>query len=172
MTPECSVLLPVRDALATLQECFDSIRRQTLRDFEVVAVDDGSGDGSERLLRAFAAADPRWRVLDNPWPGLVGALNHGLAHCRTELVARMDADDIMAPQRLAAQVRAMRERPQVAVLGTQVRLLEGEQTADGFREYVRWQNGCVTPKQIADQRYVESPFAHPSVMFRRASRCG
>ena len=151
--------MPVRDAAGTLLDCLESIARQTLRDFEIVAIDDGSEDASAELLRAFGA-----RVLSPGRVGLVAALNLGLAAARGALIARMDADDVMHPERLAAQVDLIDRG--FDVVATQVELF-GEAVRDGYREYVRWQNAVVTPEQIDANLYVESPFAHPSVMFRR-----
>ena len=90
--PSVSVLLPVRDAAPTLEACVWSLRRQSLERFEVVAVNDGSRDGSEQLLDTWAAEDGRVRVLHHAADGLVAALNLGLARCSAPLIARMDAD--------------------------------------------------------------------------------
>lgn len=158
--------MPVRDAAPTLRACLESIAAQTFTDYELVAVDDGSRDDSARILTAAADRDRRIRVLRQPATGLVAALNAGLAACRFDLVARMDADDRMHPERLRLQRDAMVADPGLAVLGSRVALLPGAATARGLVEYLRWQNGCVTPEAIANDLYVESPFAHPSVMFR------
>ncbi|HET8644452.1 MAG TPA: glycosyltransferase, partial [Vicinamibacteria bacterium] len=85
--PRVSVLLPVRDARATLGVALRSLRRQTLEDHEVVAVDDGSADGSGLLLDRAAARDPRLVVLHTPPRGLVPALNTALAAARAPLLA-------------------------------------------------------------------------------------
>ena len=108
--PAVSVLLPVRDAASTLAACLDSLAAQTLADHEVVAVDDGSMDGSGERLGARAAADPRVRVFRTPPRGLVPALTLALAEARAPLVARMDADDVAHPPRLEAQVQAAARR--------------------------------------------------------------
>lgn len=163
----CSVLLPVRNAIDTLDECIDSIRAQTLDAYEVIAVNDGSSDGSRERLTREAARDSRWRVIDAPARGIVAALNAGLAHCCAPLVARMDADDVMLPTRLAHQYELLEQSPDLAVLGCCVELIETAVTGTGFREYVRWQNRCISPHQIDLARFVESPLVHPSVMFRR-----
>lgn len=157
----------MRNAIDTLNECIDSIRAQTLSTYEVIAVDDGSTDGSRQRLKQEAARDQRWRVVDSPSRGIVAALNAGLAHCQTQLVARMDADDVMLPTRLALQHQLLQEQPDLTVLGCCVELIETAVTGAGFRQYVRWQNSCITPLQIDLARYIESPLVHPSVMFRR-----
>jgi len=77
-TPKVSVLLPVRNGGPWLEDSLASLARQTLRTFEVIAVDDGSTDGSESLLDRWAANDTRFTVIHRQAQGLVAALNHGL----------------------------------------------------------------------------------------------
>lgn len=159
--------MPFRDEAPTIAECVESIRAQTLTDFELVAVNDGSEDGSDAIVRQFAVRDPRIHLLDPGKIGLVKALNLGVTESRAPLIARMDADDVMHPERLQAQDEFMREHPEITVAGCQVEPFPGHEIRAGYREYIRWQNECVTPDEIANNRYVESPLAHPSVMFRR-----
>ncbi len=167
MRPALSILLPVRDGATTLPACLDSIRAQTWADFELLAIDDHSQDASVLLLERAARQDPRVRLLRNPGRGLVDALNLGLEQARGDLVARMDADDIMHPERLALQAEYLRRHPGVALAGARVKLFPEGIVQAGYREYVRWQNGLLTPEQIAQDIYVEAPFAHPAVTFRR-----
>lgn len=167
MKPRVSVILPFRNAEATLEECLDSIRNQTLRDFEVVAVDDGSSDASAERVRRWSQEDSRVRLLQPGRSGLVAAMNLGIARSLAPLVARMDADDIMRPERLAVQEAYLREHPHIALVSCQVALFPADQIRSGYREYVRWQNMCHSPADIANNLFVESPHAHPSVMFRR-----
>lgn len=162
-----SVLMPVRDAAATLDEAVGSILAQTFSDFELLAVDDGSTDGSLDRLRALAEADPRLRVIARPREGLVPALNAGLAAARGPLVARMDADDISLPSRLAAQVAFLDAHPDVDVAGCLVECFPRARLSEGMRRYEAWLNEVVTPGQVASELYVESPLVHPSVVFRR-----
>lgn len=169
--PRVSVLLPVRDAAATLAACLDSLRRQTLADHEIVAVDDGSTDSSRALLLAAAAADRRIRVIATPPRGLPAALNVALAEARAALVARMDADDVAAPERLALQAESLSRDVRLDVLGCNVRLLvePGLSGNRGMRAYVEWLNGLVDHDAIVRDLWVESPLAHPSVMMRTAT---
>jgi glycosyltransferase involved in cell wall biosynthesis len=168
MKPLVSVLLPVRDAVSTLSACLDSIANQSLARHEVIAVDDGSSDGTSEILSARADLDPRIRFVKIPPTGLVGALNYGLSIAQSSLVARMDADDWMHPRRLQAQFEGMAERPDCVVLGTRVRTAASDDLTGGMREYLAWQNACVTPLQLAADVFLEAPFTHPAVMFRRA----
>lgn len=165
--PAISILLPCKNAAATLDECLESIARQTWRDYELLLVDDGSSDGSRALASAWAARDSRILCLGNPGRGLVAALNHGLAAARGRLVARMDADDRMYPERLARQAEFLDRQPHIGLVSCRVRLFPDELVQAGYREYVRWQNRCLSSREIADHIYLESPLPHPSVMLRR-----
>lgn len=165
--PAISILLPLRNAARTLHACLRSIRAQTFPDYEILAVDDGSTDTTWRQLEHAREREPRLRTLRNPGRGLVDALNHGLAECHAPLVARMDGDDLMHPERLALQIHALTERADLILVGTQVEAFPRRQIAAGYRAYLDWQNCCISPREIADNLYVESPLAHPSVMFRR-----
>jgi hypothetical protein len=164
--PAISVLLPFRDAAATLPACLDSIRGQTWTDFEVLCIDDGSQDDSAALAAARARTDPRIRLLRTPAPGLVAALNAGLRQARAPLVARMDADDLMHPRRLELQQAAMTADTGLTVLGSRVQAFPEHAITDGFRAYVDWQNACIAEAAIAADIYLEAPLAHPSVMVR------
>ena len=165
--PIVSVVMPVFNAAATLDEAVGSLVSQTLHDFELVAVDDGSTDGSVERLRAFAAADGRVHVLARTHEGIVAALNAGLAVAAAPYVARMDADDLSLPRRLQAQVEWLDAHPDVAVAGCRVECFPAEAVTEGMRHYQAWLNGLVAPDAIALEMFVESPLAHPTAMLRR-----
>jgi glycosyltransferase involved in cell wall biosynthesis len=167
MSPAVSVLLPLYNAEATVDEALDSLQGQTLVDFEVVAVDDGSGDSTAARFRARAAADPRLRLLTGPHRGLVAALNRGLADCRAPLVARMDGDDRCLPERFLQQVALARQRADIDIIGCRVELFGADEISPGFAAYVAWLNGLVDHEAIVRGLYIESPLVHPSVLFRR-----
>jgi glycosyltransferase involved in cell wall biosynthesis len=196
--PEVSVLLPYRDARATLAEALDSILAQRDVALELIAIDDGSRDGGEEIVRALAARDSRIVALRTDSVGIASALNRGLTIARAELIARMDADDVALPLRLATQLDALRAQPGIAVLGTRVEVFaddapsarsaattrEGGGPAalpvgreervplpvtEGMLRYVTWQNALLDPRAHRDQLFVESPLCHPSVMLRRSA---
>jgi glycosyltransferase involved in cell wall biosynthesis len=162
------VLLPVRDAAATLPACLRSLARQTLADWECVLVDDGSRDASLAVARAAAARDPRLRVIAAERRGIVSALGAGLAACRAPVVARMDADDWMHRERLAAQLAALDADPALAALGTHVRLFPRRGLREGGRAYEAWLNAIDSPAAVAREAFVECPLAHPTLAIRRA----
>jgi glycosyltransferase involved in cell wall biosynthesis len=161
------VLLPVRDALPHLDRCIESLGRQTLTDFEVVAVDDGSIDGTGDVLDRWAKSDFRVRVLHRSASGLIEALNSGLEACRAPLVARMDADDVSHPRRLELQTGLLDARPDVGVVSCLVRHFPWRGVGEGFRIYQAWLDSLLTHDDMARERFVESPLAHPSVVVRR-----
>lgn len=171
MTPRVSVLLPVRDARGTLAEALQSLLAQDLGALEVVLVDDGSTDGSADLARAVWP-DDRLRVLTPGRVGLVTALNTGLDACRAELVARMDADDVCAPARLRLQVQHLDEHPEVSVVGCLVRCFAARGLEGGYTRYEAWINGLRSHDDMVREIFIESPLAHPSVVYRRAAIVG
>ena len=164
--PTVSVLLPVRNAAPHLGGCLRSLSGQSLRDFEVVAVDDGSQDGSGEILEAWAEKDRRFRVFREPACGLVAALNLGLAACRAPFVARMDADDVSHPTRLQLQVERLETSPEIGVVSCQVRHYPHSGVGEGFKIYEAWLNSLVEHEAMARERFIESPLAHPSVTVR------
>jgi glycosyltransferase involved in cell wall biosynthesis len=159
------VLLPVRDAASTVEECLLSLRAQSLREHEVIVVDDGSQDSSLAALQALARHDPRLRVFPCRARGLVAALNRGLEEVRAPLVARMDADDVAGHDRLLRQAQRLEADDRVDVLGSRVSV---DATArPGMAAYVAWSNALLDHDAIVDDLFVESPLVHPSVMMRR-----
>ncbi len=165
--PRISVVLPIFNAATTLPRALESIRRQTLTDWELVAVDDGSTDGTARLLAQAQQGDPRLRVVSLVHAGIAPALNAGIAAARAELIARMDADDESAPARLERLVQAFEEHPDAGLVASLVEYRGDREANAGYAAHVDWINSLQTARDIGLNRFVESPFAHPSVAFRR-----
>ena len=160
--------MPCYNAADTLPEALHSLRGQTIEDFEVVAIDDGSTDDTLDLLHEWAAADGRIRIFSQFHAGIIPALNAGLAACRAALVARMDADDRSDTVRLELQTRYLDEHAEVGVVGCLVEGFPNDQVREGYRLYLEWQNSLVKDEDIRREIFVESPLIHPSVMFRKA----
>jgi glycosyltransferase involved in cell wall biosynthesis len=122
--PTVSVLLPIFNCRRYLDEAISSILRQTFTDFELIAVDDGSTDGSGEILKRYAAQDARVKIISRPNTGIAVALNDAIAAASGEFLARMDGDDISLPQRLETQLRFLREHSDIVLLGSRVRLID------------------------------------------------
>lgn len=162
-----SVLLPARDAAATVRAAVASILGQSHRDLRLVAVDDGSADGTPEVLHRLAERDRRLEVVAGPGEGIARALARGLSRCDGEVVARMDADDVAHPRRLEVQLAALRADPSLAAVGSRVRLFPRRLVAPGMRRYAAWLNGLVTPERVERDLLVEAPLVHPAAAIRR-----
>ena len=116
--------MPVYNAAHYVAGAVESILGQTFREFEFVIVDDGSIDGSTQILKRFAERDSRIRLIRRENRGLVASLNEGIEAARGEFIARMDADDIALPERLARQLESLRCNHDVVAVGTQVQRID------------------------------------------------
>ena len=161
------MLLPARDAGATLPAALASLGRQTMPDWECVLVDDGSVDATAAVAARAAAVDPRFVVISQPRDGLVAALSAGLDRCRGRYVARMDADDLMRRDRLAVQVAALDAAPHLAAVGAHVRFFPRAGMSEGLRAYERWLASVDSPARVRADAFVECPVAHPTLVMRR-----
>lgn len=157
MTPRVSVLLPVfRPDLDLLRQAIGSVVDQTLREWELVIVE----DTSEVSLPQFN--DPRIRIVRRAVrTSLASALNEGLSVCAAPLVARLDGDDICEPSRLALQVAALELHPEVAVVGSALTVIDETGRTVGHRRYP------MEPADVARSMRRYNSVAHPSVTYRR-----
>jgi len=184
--PEVSVLLPCRDVAVWLPECIDSLEAQSLRDYEVVAVDDRSTDDTGSLLREWSSRDDRVRFLEvgpaspsgdrganrTPGDGLLAALDLAVGAAKAPLLARMDGDDVAAPGRLELQRDFMATRRDLAACGTAVGLFPRSEVGEGYLRYETWLNGLSEPEDLRRDLFVECPVAHPTLMIRRSVLSG
>lgn len=162
-----SVVLPYRNARETIARAIESVLEEDVVD-EVVAVDDGSRDGGFSLVECMH--DARIVSLRTDGLGVAGALRVGLEHARGDLVARMDADDVSARGRIAAEARLLESDARIAVAGCQVEpFVDAGEVGGGMRAYVAWQNAIITPADHARAIFVESPLCHPATTMRRAA---
>lgn len=161
VNPGISVILPVRNGARFLDEAVASIVCQTDPDFELLLIDDNSTDETPQIIAEWKKRDKRIRCPAAPAPGIVHALNAGLAAARGALVARMDADDIAMPDRFARQRHFLDQHPEVTALGTCAEEID----ADGVMR------GPVTMPEGIDATHAAlahgSPLLHPTVMMRR-----
>lgn len=160
--------MPVRNEERFLRAAIASLKAQTFRDWELIAVDDGSTDATPDIL-AKAARDSRITILKNRAKGLVPALNFGLEACRGEFIARMDGDDVSHPERLARQLQIFSKNPETGLVASTFRHFPRNGLKVGMLAYEEWQNSLVSHELVMRDIYVESPFVHPGVMFKKES---
>jgi Glycosyl transferase family 2 len=161
--PKISVIMPVYNAGRFLRSALDSILDQSLRDFELICVDDGSSDGSVDLLASVARGDPRLLVLRQEHAGIVMALNAAFAVARAELIARMDSDDLATPERFARQAAFLDRHADIALVGSAYRIID---------EHDRPQktiHAPIEPEAVRLALANGNCIAHPTVMVRRAA---
>jgi glycosyltransferase involved in cell wall biosynthesis len=164
--PLVSVLLPVRDEAAFLPAALASLSEQTFTDFEVVVVDDGSGDGTGAIAERHARSDSRFRLLRQPPTGIVAALERARATARGRFLARMDGDDVAFPERLERQLDAL-EDESLTMCGGRIECFPAHAVTDGRRRYEAWINGLVTVDAAVRDVLVECPLPHPTLVVRR-----
>lgn len=162
--PAISVLMPVYNSASYLTSAVESILSQTFRDFEFIAVDDGSTDRSLEILQHFAQQDARIKVISRPNTGIVGALNDGLAIATGVYIARMDADDISRQDRFTIQLRYMEAHPEIVGIGSSVTMVDP--AGCPLKDF----KACTDP-QLLRQNIVaikDIGIIHPTLMVRRS----
>jgi len=167
MTPSISVVLPVYNGERYLSQAIDSVLGQTLEDFELIVVNDGSTDATADILRRYD--DPRVVVLTQANRGLAASLNRAILEARAPILARMDGDDISEPDRLRQQVEYLHGNPQCVLLGSDVSVID-EEGEHLYRARTLTEDAELR-RALAD--YL-NPFFHGSVAMRRSAvvACG
>ncbi len=170
LIPRVSFIVPARNAASTAAAALESLAGQHYSDFEVLLYDDGSDDGTDPVFARFAAKDPRFCLVGNERVGLVEALRRLIDASDAEFLARMDADDLCRPARLAKQTSLIETDDNLAAVSCLVNSFSDEgPTGPGMLRYTAWLNAQITPEQIERSVFVESPLAHPSVLMRRSA---
>nr|WP_299341014.1 glycosyltransferase family 2 protein [Allomuricauda sp.] len=135
-----SIVMPFKNTEEFLPECLDSILHQTYSNWEVVAVNDSSNDGSMETISQYAEKDLRIRVVQNKGKGIIPALQTAYSHCTGNYITRMDSDDVMTPHRLAWMVAALQKNGPGHLAVGQVRYFSERGISDGYTRYEKWLN--------------------------------
>jgi glycosyltransferase involved in cell wall biosynthesis len=161
--PLVSVVLPVFNGGRHLEPAVRSVLEQDHQAIDVIAIDDGSTDGSLEVLRRLAAADPRLRIVSRENRGLIATLNEGLGLARSDFIARMDADDVSYPTRFSRQLAMFQARPAIALCGTEFHILYGDEPTplDAMTE-------ARPDAELPILSQFFTAFRHSTVMFNRA----
>lgn len=160
-SPQITVLMSVHNGEKYLETAINSILRQTLRDFDFLIIDDASTDASPAILSDFARKDARIQILTNKRNlGLAASLNRGISQIKTPYIARMDADDIAAPQRLEQQLAYMEQNPSICASGTWITQF----TQD---TYLNIYEPVTNPRMVREHTLFNGPqIMHPTAIIR------
>ena len=159
-SPDVSVVMAVKNGERFLEKSVRSILAQTLRNFELIVVDDGSNDRTAEILDRFG--DVRMKIVTQPNRGLAASLNRGVSLARTDVIARMDADDVAMPERLEKQLEFLRSNPDVGVVGSATVVING--SGDELRQWTP----AISGHDIRNALMRANQFAHASVMFSKS----
>ncbi len=162
--PIVSVLMSVYNGERWLFESITSVLNQTFSNFEFVIVNDGSSDSSRQIIATFASSDSRVRVLDKDNTGLADSLNQGVDFAQGDWIARIDADDICEPHRLAEQVAFVKAYPRTVLLGSGLMEIDEEGRAGLTYRYPEKH-----AELVLNLERRKPFFAHSSAFFRKES---
>ncbi len=163
--PLVSIILPCYNSSKTLNQCLISLTRQTYPFFEILAIDDGSKDKTQGILKEWSRKDSRINPFFLPHRGIVYALNFGIYVSRGKFICRMDSDDIAHIRRIEVQLNYLKKNSHIDLVGSQTVYMGNK---EGYRNYVSWQNSLVTPKEIIKYQFLENPIPHPTFFFKKA----
>ncbi len=161
LIPEVSILLPVHGDISFLHQTIESVSQQTFENFELIIVNDRLSSNAAEMVSRLIASDTRIKIITSKGEGLVSALNTGLDSSLGTFIARIDADDYMAENRLDLQLHFMKSHPDVAVVGTQIIFIDSDNRIIGKSRYP------TASGEIWKTLTLQNCIGHPSVMFRK-----
>lgn len=159
--------MPFRGQSPWLEEAIRSIQEQTFTAWELLLIDNGANNAARSISNSVATNDSRIRIIDENIPGISHALNSGLKQARSEIIARMDADDISHPERLQHQWYKLHGEKGDVVVGSRVDAVPGFNPAPGMQEYMDWHNSLVSAEDHYLNRFIDAPVVHPTVFCRK-----
>ena len=165
--PLVSIIIPFKNTEDFLQECLQSIRDQTYENWEVIAVNDHSTDGSKKLVSDYSAKDSRIHVLDNTDNGIIPALRTAYLKSKGQLITRMDSDDIMTPNKLAIMTHSLVQSGQGYIAVGQVKYFAENGINNGYKRYEHWLNSLTATGNNYSEIYKECVIPSPCWMIYR-----
>lgn len=160
INPKVSVIMPVFNGEKFVREAIESVLCQTLQDFEIIILNDGSVDGTLQVISSIH--DSRIRLFSHKNSGLPATLNKGIALAKAEYIARLDHDDMMLPDRLAKQYTFLEKNRNIGMVGTWAQIYVGEQPVERFHKHP-----C-SAHAIRLHLLFDNPFVHSSLMIRKS----
>lgn len=166
--------MPVKNAEPFLSDCLQSILAQTEQSWELIAINDHSTDESGHILEAFAKKDTRIKVYHNEGAGIIAALRLAFAKCTGQLISRMDADDLMMPEKLAALKHILIQKGKKHLATAGVEYFSAQGIGEGYRKYADWLNQLTEQHNNFQDIYKECVIPSPCWMLWREDleRCG
>ncbi len=160
--PLISVIMPAYNAEPYISAAIESVLAQTFKRFELIIIDDSSTDKTLTIIKSFAKKDKRIRVLANKADRNIGrVLNKGIDFARSNIIARMDADDVSLPHRFKEQFALLNSSKKMAVVGLNIEII------DLAGKHIAWRSYPSDSKEMKKCLLRYSPFAHPGVMFKK-----
>lgn len=167
INPLVSIIMPVKNAEAFLDECLQSILNQSYSSWELIAVDDHSSDLSYEKLNALSSRDFRLKVVKNDGKGIISALNTASSLSTGTFITRMDADDVMEINKLELMVEALKKEGRKHVVTAKVKYFADEAVGPGYQQYEGWLNGLIDTKTHWKEIFKECVIASPNWMMYR-----
>lgn len=162
--PLISVVIPVHNGEKYVKEALESVLNQTYENVEIIVVDDKSTDSTLSILSTLEKRHPSLKVIEaEKQNGLGDVINIGIRASTGKYIARLDADDLMYPDRLEKQAEFMENNPDVVVVGGQIDIIDESGKVIGKREY------ATDDRDIKKNQFLFQPFAHPAVMMRKSA---
>lgn len=159
--------MPVKNAIPYLEECLESIIKQTYQNWELLAVNDNSTDESNALLKKYAIIDSRIKVFQNTYSGIITALQTSYSHSKGNYITRMDADDIMPINKLETLYSALKNESELCLATGYVEYFSASGIKDGFKRYQDWLNSLIDQKRHYKEIYKECVIPSPCWMTSR-----
>ncbi len=160
--PKISVIMPFYNAESYIGQAIESILNQSFSNFELILINDASNDNSEEIIARYLKDKRIIYIKNNFNKGIVYNLNAGLKLAKSEIIARMDGDDISNKERFAKQYDFLQNNSDISVVGSFVKII------DGLGRQIDKRTKLLDPEKIKNDLIVYSPLVHPSVMFRKS----
>lgn len=160
--PLISVIMPAHNAQKYISGAIESVLNQTFKNFELIIIDDFSTDKTLDIIKAFSKKDHRIKIVNNDKRlNIAASLNKGISKAQSNIIARMDTDDIAFSNRLELQYKLVESSKNIAAVGANIMLIDSEGKEIGARRYPH------LSKDLKSCLFRYSPFAHPVVVFRK-----
>lgn len=174
VNPLVSIIMPAKNAEPFLTECINSIILQGYKEWELLVINDNSTDNTFSILKKFDKKDDRISVLNNAGNGIIDALQTGYKSSKGELITRMDADDIMSPDKLNELQSLLQKKGKFHVATGLVKYFSEKELGNGYLKYEQWLNNLCLSNNNFSAIYKECSIPSPCWMMWREDfeKCG